>query len=120
MTRLTFTLDDSSSVGVEHVRTHARELRAALGALEDSVGATEAWEFVRPVLESLDRLAADPDPSLASVVRESLSLYLESLRELELRAKLDAGYAALAADQQRSQMIRSVTQRAAERWADEP
>lgn len=117
MTRLTITFDDDT---VEELDTlPLAELQAAVMARLDSVATTDDQAaFVARLSRSLEELGEDP--SASAVVREALNFFLAALRDAERDARLEAGYALLAADSNRERMLEAIPRRAPKRVADEP
>jgi metal-responsive CopG/Arc/MetJ family transcriptional regulator len=117
MTRLTITFDDGLVNELDQLPL--AELQGALLARLDSSGTTaeQAASWIR-LSHSLDELGEDP--SASAVVRQALGFFLAALRDAQRDARLEAGYAVLAADREREQMIKATSRRTPERVADEP
>jgi hypothetical protein len=117
MTRLTITFDDDTVDGLDSLPL--AELQAAVMARLDSVATTgDQAAFVARLSHSLEELGEDP--SASAVVREALDFFLAALRDAQREARLEAGYALLAGDQERQQMLDATSKRAPLRMADEP
>lgn len=117
MTRLTITFDDETVDALD--RLPVVELQGALLTRLDSAWATadQAASWTR-LSRSLEKLGEDP--SASAVVRQAVDFFIAALRDAQREARLEAGYALLAADQERDQMIDSTRRRAPERSANEP
>lgn len=117
MTRLTITFDDDTVEGLDSLPL--AELQAAVKARLDSVGTPgDQAAFVARLSHSLEELGEDP--SASAVVREALDFFLAALRDAERDARLEAGYALIAADPNRERMLEAIPKRAPKRMADEP
>ncbi|MGH2596021.1 MAG: hypothetical protein ACRDH7_08670 [Actinomycetota bacterium] len=117
MTRLTITFDDDTVEGLDSIPL--AELREAVIARLNSVATTgDQAAFVARLSHSLEELGEDP--SASAVVREALDFFLAALRDAEREARLEAGYALLAADPNRERMLESIPKRAPQRVANEP
>ena len=116
MARLTITFDDEAVNELDQLPL--AELQRALLARLDSSGTTaeQAASWIR-LSHSLDELGEDP--SASAVVRQALGFFLAALRDAQRDARLETGYAVLAADREREQMIKATSRRAPERVADE-
>jgi len=118
MPRLTFTLDEEIDAKLESLRASAGSVAERVGRVADKSRPDSRWELVDELASSVARLG--DDPSLAALVREALFYYLASLDEIERSARLEAGYAELAKDEEREQVMEALAYEAAEAWADEP
>ena len=117
MARVTFTIDDSSARELERVGELLKSLHERLiPVLEQELA--EGSPFVRHLLASLEALPEDP--SASAVVRSAVGTYLAAIRDLERSAGMDAGYAALEAEEDRAGIMEGAAKRVAARWADEP
>ncbi len=117
MTRLTVTLDERTTGELHELRV--TELRRLLLKMMNSPSATEDRAQVWSRLaHSMDRLG--DDPSAAAVIRQALDYYLAALKDAQREARLEAGYALLASDDERGQMIETTSKRSPARWTDEP
>jgi Arc/MetJ-type ribon-helix-helix transcriptional regulator len=117
MTRLTITFDDDTVEGLDSLPL--AELQAAVMARLDSVATSgDQAAFVARLSHSLEELGEDP--SASAVVREALEFFLAALRDAERDARLEAGYALIAADPNRERMLQAMPKRAPKRMADEP
>lgn len=117
MTRLTITFDDDTVEGLDSLPL--AELRAALMARLNSAATTgDQAAFVAQLSRSLEELGEDP--SASAVVREALDFFLAALRDAEREARLEAGYALLAADPDRERMLETIPKWAPKRVVDEP
>jgi hypothetical protein len=115
MARVTFTIDEDTARELERYENGLLKLRGRLRkAMEDAPEAQGV--FFGPILDWLDQL--EEPPSQSALVREAVGLYLRALREAERSGELDAGYRALAEDEERGAMIDAL--RAPARWNDEP
>jgi Arc/MetJ-type ribon-helix-helix transcriptional regulator len=117
MARLTITFDDETVDALDQLRV--AELQGVLLTRLDSVldAADEATLWIR-LSRSLEELGAHP--SASAVVREALGFFLAALRDAQREANQESGYALLAEDRERNQMIAATSRRAPERVADEP
>lgn len=117
MTRLTITFDDETADSLD--RLPVEELRDLLRTrLEStSITADQAPALTR-LARSLTELGRDP--SASAVVRQALDFFLAAIRDAEREARLEAGYALLATDEERDQMIEATSKRSLDRVADEP
>jgi hypothetical protein len=117
MTRLTVTLDDWATSELRELRI--AELRELLHEMANSPSATqdraETWSRLA---DSMGQLGEDP--SASAVIRQALDYYLAALKDAEREARLEAGYAQLAAEDERRKMIEAASTRAPARWTDEP
>ena len=117
MSRLTITFDDETVEGLASLPL--AELQAAVMARLDSAETTsDQAAFVARLSRSLEELGEDP--SASAVVREALDFFLAALRDAEREARLEAGYALLAADPNRERMLQVMPKRAPKRVTDEP
>ena len=117
MTRLTITFDDDTVDELDGLPL--AELQGAVVARLDSAGTTsDQAAFLVRLSRSLNELGEDP--SASAVVREALDYFLAALRDAEREARLEAGYAQLAADQERDQILDATSKRPLERLVDEP
>lgn len=117
MTRLTITFDDETVEGLDTLPL--AELQAAVMARLNSAATTsDQAAFVARLSRSLEELGEAP--SASAVVREALDFFLTALRDAEREARLEAGYALLAADPNRDRMLDAIPKRAPHRVADEP
>ncbi len=117
MTRLTITFDDDTVDALDNLPL--AELQAAVMTRLNSVAATgDQAAFVARLSRSLEELGEDP--SASAVVREALDFFLAALHDAERDARLEAGYALLAADRNRERILRAARKRAPKRVADEP
>jgi hypothetical protein len=117
MTRLTITFDDDTVDQLDGLRL--AELQAALMAQLDSAGTTsDQAAFVVRLSRSLQELGEDP--SASAVVREAVGFFLAALRDTDREARLEAGYAQLATDRERDQILDAASRRVPERLVDEP
>jgi hypothetical protein len=115
--RLTFTLDENTADEVERLKERSTDLAGRVKRFFERSG-PEQWERLEPMARSLAKLGEDP--SLAGIIREALFYYFASLDEILERARTEAGYAALAADEERAEALFSARDRVAQDWADEP
>lgn len=115
--RFTFSLDDETASKIERMRKQARNLRERVPQAVEQIGPEGRPELVYALARSVHRL--DEEPSAASIVREAVAYYLGALEDIERSKALDEAYAAIAAEEGRDRAIRTVTRRAAERWAEE-
>jgi hypothetical protein len=117
MTRLTITFDDGTVDQLDGLPL--AELKEALTARLESAGTTsDQAAFVVRLSRSLEELGEDP--SASAVVREAVEFFLAALRDADREARLEAGYAQLAADQERDQILDATSKRAPRRISDEP
>lgn len=117
MSRLTITFDDETVNELD--RLPLVELQAAVMARLNSAETTsDQAAFVARLSRSLGELGADP--SASAVVREALDFFLAALHDVERESRLEAGYALLAADQERDQMLDATSKRVPQRMAREP
>lgn len=117
MTRLTITFDDDTVDQLDGLPL--AELQAALMARLESAGTTsDQAAFVVRLSRSLGELGEDP--SASAVVREAVEFFLASLRDADRETRLEAGYAQLAADVERDQILDATTKRVPERLISEP
>jgi Arc/MetJ-type ribon-helix-helix transcriptional regulator len=117
MSRLTITFDDETVNELD--RLPLVELQAAVTARLNSAETTsDQAAFAARLSRSLRELGEDP--SASAVVREALDFFLAALRDAERESRLEAGYALLAADQERDQMLDATSKRVPQRVADEP
>ena len=116
MTRLTITFDNDTVEQLDGLPL--AELQGAVMARLDSAGTTsDQAAFLVRLSSSLEELGEDP--SASAVIREALDYFLAALRDAEREARLEAGYALLAADQEREQMLFAASKRVPRRMADE-
>jgi Arc/MetJ-type ribon-helix-helix transcriptional regulator len=116
MTRLTITFDDDTVDQLDGLPL--AELQGALMARLDSAETTsDQAAFVVRLVRSLEALGEDP--SASAVIREAVGFFLAALRDAEHEARLEAGYALLAADPEREQMLDATSGRMPRRLADE-
>jgi hypothetical protein len=116
MTRLTITFDDGTVEGLDSLPL--AELQEALMARLDSAATTgDQAAFLARLSRSLEELGGNP--SASAMVREALDFFLAALRDAERDARLEAGYALLAADPNRERMLEEVPKRVPRRVADE-
>lgn len=106
-----------TSASFDRVRLHAESIRKHARDAAVHVGPEGRPELVEAFLRSIEEM--DEEPSAANVVRRALSYYLVVLDEIEHADRLDAGYAALASDTERSRIVKRAARKAAKRWADE-
>lgn len=117
MARLTITFDDDTVDRLDDLPL--AQLQEALMARLDSAGtASDQTAFVARLSRSLKELGTDP--SASAVVRGAVDFFLAALRDTEREARLEAGYAMLAVDQERQQMLDATSKRVPQRLADEP
>jgi Arc/MetJ-type ribon-helix-helix transcriptional regulator len=117
MTRLTITFDDDTVDELDGLPL--AKLQGAVMARLDSAGtSSEQGLFLVRLSRSLQELGERP--SASAVVREALDYFLAALGDAEREARLEAGYALLAADQEREQMLEASSKRVPQRVADEP
>lgn len=117
MTRLTITFDDDTVDQLDSLPL--AELQAALMARLGSAGTTgDQAAFVVRLSRSLQELGEDP--SASAVVREAVEFFLAALRDTDRDARLEAGYAQLAADQERDQIFEATSKRVPDRLIREP
>lgn len=86
--------------------------------LDSAATTSDQAAFVVRLVRSMQELGEDP--SASAVVREAVDFFLAALRDAEREARLESGYALLAGDKERDQMIAATWKRAHERLADEP
>jgi Arc/MetJ-type ribon-helix-helix transcriptional regulator len=117
LTRLTVTLDERTTGELHELRV--AELRGLLLEMMNSPSATEerAQTWSR-LVRSMDRLG--DDPSASAVIRQALDYYLAALKDAQMETRLETGYALLASDDERREMIETTSKRAPARWTDEP
>jgi Arc/MetJ-type ribon-helix-helix transcriptional regulator len=117
MTRLTITFDDDTVDQLDVLPL--ADLQVALMARLESAGTTsDQAAFVVRLSRSLKELGEDP--SASAVVREAVDFFLAALRDADREARLETGYALLAADQERQPMLDATSKRLPQRMADEP
>ena len=117
MSRLTITFDDDTVVELD--RLPLADLQAAVNARMDSAEtSSDQAVFIARLSHSLMELGEDP--SASAVVREALNFFLAALRDAEREARLEAGYALLAADPNRERLLEAISKRVPRRVADEP
>ena len=117
MTRLTITFDDDTVDKLDSLPL--AELQAAVMAqLNSVVTSGDQAAFVARLSRSLEELGEDP--SASAVVREALDFFLAALRDAEREARLEAGYALIAADPNRERMLEAIPKRTPQRVANEP
>lgn len=117
MTRLTITFDDDTVDQLDGLPL--AELQEVLMARLDSAETTgDQAAFVVRLSRSLEALGEGP--SASAVVREAVEFFLAALRDTDRQARLEAGYAQLAADQERDQILDATSTRVPERLVDEP
>jgi hypothetical protein len=115
MTRLTITFDDDTVDQLDGLPL--AQLQEVLMARLDSATASDQAAFVARLSRSLEELGEDP--SASAVVRGAVDFFLAALRDTEREARLEAGYALLAADQERDQLLDATSKRVPQRMADE-
>jgi len=118
MTRLSVTVDHEISEGLEMLPGVLSYLQPRLA----DEGFFPAVVYERPrigrdLVQSLRDLGNDP--SQASIVRGALRCYLHLVSEMQKTAALEAGYSALAADEERADALRAAVTRAAPAWVGE-
>lgn len=118
MPRRSFSLDDDLAGRLDGVQKRAARLSRELWEALERTGPEGRPELVEALAKSVRRLG--DRPSEARVVREALTYYVTAIEEMERARRLDEGYAAIAAEQERDRAIRHLTRKAARRWADEP
>lgn len=117
MRRLTVTLEDEVTAELQ-----ALPLRATRAALQTALGSASAIEDKRAPLWS--RLSRSVDelgdrPSASAVIRQAVRFYLAALAEARSEAELEAGYAVLSQDAERSEMLDAHATRAPGRWSED-
>lgn len=111
MARLTVTLDDSTSSEVD--RLGVAEWRDVLERAMDALPIEESMYLIR-LARSLEELGESPSSS--AVVRQALQVYLGLLQETKELVELQNGYAMLALDPERQEVIEVMSKRAPGRW----
>lgn len=117
MTRLSVTLDDNTTQELEELPAWLPHVRGQMSEDDFARFCSERPRVFLEVVRSLRDLG--DEPSTSAVIRQAVKWYLTVARDLERTALLEAGYSALAGDEERSAVLRTLTAAAAERWADE-
>jgi hypothetical protein len=109
MTRLTVTLEErvADTIGALDVP----RLKASLVRLAAD---DPAWDELASSVADLDDA-----PSASAVIRQGLDFYLSAIERARVVARLDAGYAMLAADPGDG-VVDALRARSQERFGDEP
>jgi hypothetical protein len=120
MPRLSVTVDEEIVQGLDRLPDRLSGIRPLLEEEGFTFLVYARPRMVQDVLESFRHIAIVDEPSDASIVREALKCYFHLVGEVQTMADLEAGYSELAADQERDEVLRAATRRAAAAWADEP
>lgn len=116
MARLSVTLDERDEGEITSIQGSLDALKAAVHrvlATDPSAGEGCFNELAA----SLEELSTDP--SAASVMRQALDFFAASLRRADRMADMEAGYAALARDEDRASLIPTMRGRLPHRFVED-
>lgn len=118
MARRSVTLDPETARELEEVDRELDELReeVARAVQAGSLDAASHRLWMR-LAGSLEELGTKPSGS--ALIREALSFYLASIHEARRLAQLEAGYRALAQDEERASVIRAMRERVPARFRED-
>jgi hypothetical protein len=116
VTRLTVTLDERGEAEISSIQESLDTLKASVNrALDVDPGAgTGSFLQLARVLEALGK-----DPSAASVMRHALDFFVASIRRADQIARLEAGYGALAHDEDRAGVRSAMRGRVPDRFQED-
>lgn len=111
--RLSVTLDESGEAEISSIQASLDALKTAVQRALESDPTAGAGCFYE-LAGSLEELGADP--SAASVMRQALDFFVASLRRADRIAELEAGYLALARDEDRENLSSAMRDRLPDRF----
>jgi len=101
MARLSVTLGERDEADISSIQGSLDALKATVHQVLESDPAAGEGCFIE-LAASLEELGSDP--SAASVMRQALDFFVASLRRADRMADLEAGYVALARDEERGDL----------------
>lgn len=118
MARRSVTLDPETARELDEIEREIEEVREGLARAvsSGSLDAASHRLWVR-LARSVEALGTKPSGS--ALIREALSFYLGSIHEARRLGQLEAGYRALAQDEERTRVIRAMRKRVPARFRED-
>jgi hypothetical protein len=116
MARLSVTLDERDEAEISSIQASLDALKATVQRVLES-DPTAGDGCFNELASSLEEL--DADPSAAAVMRQALDFLVASLRRADRIAELEAGYGALAGDEDRDALVSVMRDRLPDRFRED-